>query len=146
MQLLIHYICIYRLPKFLGFDIIVSNMSRSYRKYKGLNHTWSDTKQGKAAKKLSHRQIRAKAKASEDGIELAKKCSRGNCYDGKSFSESEYECSASRRSHGYSPKRVKHCLFGKWLLESLDFDRIASNMSWSLHRNYSLMANSTRFW
>ena len=45
-------------------------MSRSYRKYYGLNHTWSDTKQGKAAKKISHRRTRAKAKASEDGVEL----------------------------------------------------------------------------
>ena len=81
MQLLIHYICIYRLPESLSFDIIVSIISRSYRKYKGLNHTWSDTKQGKAAKKLSHHRIRAKAKASEDGIELAKKCARGNCID-----------------------------------------------------------------
>lgn len=88
-------------------------MSRSYRKYKGLNHTWSDTKQGKVSKKLSHRQIRAKAKASEDGIELAKKCARGNLYDGKSFSEFVYEDGASRRSNGYSPKRVKHRLFGK---------------------------------
>lgn len=101
------------LPGFLGFDRISSIMSRSYRKYKGLNHTWSDTKQGKATKKISHRQIRAKAKASEDGIELAKKCARGNCYDGKSFSESDYEYMASKRSHGYSPKRVKHRLLGK---------------------------------
>ena len=70
-------------------------MSRSYRKYKGLNHTWSDTKQGKATKKISHRQIRAKAKASEDGVELAKKCARGNRYDGKSVSESDFEYMAS---------------------------------------------------
>lgn len=88
-------------------------MSRSYRKYFGLNHTWSDTKQGKAAKKISHRRTRAKAKASEDGVELAKKCARGNCYDGKSFSESDYEYMASKRSRGYSPKRVKHRLLGK---------------------------------
>lgn len=101
------------LPESLGFDRIASIMTRSYRKYKGLNHTWSVTKQGKAAKKLSHRQIRAKAKASEDGVELAKKCARGNCYDGKSFSESNYENSASRRSNGYSPKLVKHLLLGK---------------------------------
>ena len=88
-------------------------MSRSYRKYKGLNHTWSDTKQGKAIKKISHRQIRAKAKVSEDGIELAKKCAPGNRYDGKSFSESDYEYMASKRSRGYSAKRVKHRLLGK---------------------------------
>ena len=101
------------MPNPTPLDRIASIMSRSYRKYKGLNHTWSDTKQGKTTKKISRRQIRAKAKASEDGVELAKKCARGNCYDGKSFTESDYEYMASKRSHGYSPKRVKHRLLGK---------------------------------
>jgi hypothetical protein len=88
-------------------------MSRSYRKYQGLNHTQSDTKQGKVWKKLDRKRIRARAKVSEDGIELAKKCAPGNCYDGKSFSESDYEYMASKRSRGYSAKRVKHRLLGK---------------------------------
>lgn len=88
-------------------------MSRSYRKYQGLNHTWSDTKQGKAWKKQEHQRTRARAKVSEDGIELAKKCAPGNRYDGKSFSESDYEYMASKRSRGYSAKRVKHRLLGK---------------------------------
>ena len=89
------------------------SMSRSYRKYRGLSHTQSGTKQGKAWKKLDRKRARARAKVSEDGIELAKKCAPGNLYDGKSFSESDYEHIASKRSHGYSPKRVKHRLLGK---------------------------------
>ena len=88
-------------------------MSRSYRKYHGLNHTQSDTKRGKAWKKLDRKRARARAKVSEDGVELAKKCARGNLYDGESFSESVGEHIASKRSHGYSPKRVKHRLLGK---------------------------------
>lgn len=86
-------------------------MSRSYRKYSGLNHTWSDTKQGKAEKKISHQRIRARAKASEDGIEEAKRCARGNCYD--HLADADFEYMAKKRGHGYSPKRVKHRLLGK---------------------------------
>ena len=88
-------------------------MSRSYRKYHGLSHTQSNTKQGKAWKKIDRKRTRAQAKASEDGVELAKKCARGNLYVGKYFSESDYEYVASRRSLGYSPKRVKHRFLGK---------------------------------
>lgn len=88
-------------------------MSRSYRKYYGLSHTQSDTKQGKVWKKLDRKRVRARAKASEDGVEQAKKCARGNLYDGKSFSETDCEYIASKRSCGYSPKRVKHRLLGK---------------------------------
>ena len=88
-------------------------MSRSYRKYYSFSHIQSDTKQGKAWKKIDRRRTRAKAKVSEDGVELAKKCARGNLYVGKYFSESDYEYVASRRSPGYSPKRVKHHFLGK---------------------------------
>jgi hypothetical protein len=88
-------------------------MSRSYRKYRGLNHTQSDTKQGKAWKKLDRKRARARAKVSEDGVEQAKKCAPGNLYDGRSFTESDCEYMASKRSRGYSPKRVKHRLLGK---------------------------------
>lgn len=88
-------------------------MSRSYRNYKGLNHTYSDTKQGKVFKKLNRKRTRARAKVSEDGIELAKKCAPRNLYDGEFLNEDEYEYIASKRSHGYSPKRAKHRLLGK---------------------------------
>lgn len=88
-------------------------MSRSYRNYKGLNHTQSTTKQGKIFKKLNRKRTRARAKFSEDGLELAKKCAPGNLYDGGYLVEDEYEYIASRRSHGYSPKRAKHRLLGK---------------------------------
>lgn len=88
-------------------------MSRSYRKYRGLSHTQSDTKRGKAWKKLDIKRARARAKVSEDGIEQAKKCAPRNLYDGRSFSEPVCEYVASKRSRGYSPKRVKHRLLGK---------------------------------
>ena len=88
-------------------------MSRSYRKYRGLSHTQSNTKQGKAWKKIDRKRTRAQAKASEDGVELAKKCARGNYYGGNCFSEFDYEYIASRRSLGYSSKRVKHKIWGK---------------------------------
>lgn len=88
-------------------------MSRSYRKYRGLLHTESDTKQGKEWKKIQTRNTRAKAKQSEDGITEAKKCARGNCYDGECFTEENFKSESRRRSTGYSPQRVKHKLMGK---------------------------------
>ena len=88
-------------------------MSRSYRKYKGLNHTCSDMKFEKSMKVKRRKRLRSKAKVSEDGVELFKKCHRSNCYDGASFTERVYEEDAKRRSKGYSPKRVAHRLIGK---------------------------------
>lgn len=89
-------------------------MSRSVRKYKGLLHTQSNTKQGKVWKKLDRRRTRARAKVSEDGIEEAKRCARGNCYDGLwMVDDSELEDIAARRSPGYSKDRVRHRLLGK---------------------------------
>ena len=88
-------------------------MSRSYRKYKGLSHTCSDMRFQKSMKVKRRRGLRAKAKVSEDGVELLKKCHRSNCYDGGSFTEETYKEDAKRRSKGYSPKRVAHQLIGK---------------------------------
>lgn len=86
-------------------------MSRSVRKYQGLSHTQSDTKQGKAWKKIKRRRARARAKVSEDGIQEAKVCAKGNYYN--SFTEEDFEYIAGKHSDGYSPSRVKHRLQGK---------------------------------
>lgn len=88
-------------------------MSRSYRKYKGLSHTQSDTKQGKSIKRIYHKQVRARAKSGEDGLTAAQRCHPSNCYDGACFTAQVYRDIATRRSEGYSEKRVEHKLMGK---------------------------------
>lgn len=87
-------------------------MSRSYRKYKGLGHNMSHSKQGKAWKKIWTQQDRARAKAMDDDNVVPRPCHKSNCYDGK-VTDKDFEWFASRRSEGYSRERKKHKFWGK---------------------------------
>lgn len=87
-------------------------MSRSYRKYHGLNHTQSGTKRGKAWKKIWKQQDRARMKAMDDDDAVPPPCHKSNCYDGK-LTDEDFEYMAKRRSKGYSAKRMKHKFWGK---------------------------------
>ena len=88
-------------------------MSRSIRHFKGLNHTWSDTKMGKKEKRLLHSMVRAKLKDDFEAFKpIAKKCSKFRGYDGENWNEvSDFDL--MNRSRGYDAKRVLHKRHGK---------------------------------
>ena len=87
-------------------------MSRSRRKYRGLGHNQSHTKQGKAWKQIWKQQGRARVKAMDDDDAVPPPCHKSNCWDGN-LTDEDFEDIASRRSKGYSPKRMKHKFWGK---------------------------------
>ena len=85
-------------------------MSRSIRKYKGLRHNWYNGKD----RQIRHQAVRAYIKEhGEDAAPVARKCHKSNHYDGWISNEDDAKDIASRRSEGYSHKRVIHRLFGK---------------------------------
>lgn len=88
-------------------------MSRSYRKYSGLNHTQSDTKQGKALKRQRLRETRRKLKLDAEGYApLGRKCHKNNFYDKCVINGAEEEW-LQYRSEGYKIERLSHKLRGK---------------------------------
>lgn len=88
-------------------------MSRSIRHFKGLNHTWSNTKMGKKAKQQSHSSMRARLKDDFESVKpIAKKCSKSRCYDGKGW-DVVSDLDMRNRSQGYDAKRILHKRHGK---------------------------------
>ena len=90
-------------------------MSRSVRKYNGLSHTWSDTKQGKRTKVKGRRVLRARLKSDFEANEpIGRKCHKCNMWDGRIMGRMEYaDYEAKKKGHGYDPRRKLHKLFAK---------------------------------
>ena len=88
-------------------------MSRSFRHFHGLNHTFSDTKMGKQMKHHSHSQIRAQLKENfEEAKPIGKMCSKFRGYDHLSY-EKAAKKELKNRSEGYDPWRIVHQWKGK---------------------------------
>ena len=64
-------------------------------------------------KKNFRKQVRAKAKVSEDGIEMAKKCTPSKKNIRKRITNETCEKEAASKSQGYSAKRVAHKKYAK---------------------------------
>ena len=83
-------------------------MSRSYRKYAGLDHSWC------AEKRINHKKLRARAK--DEGADASpdlRRCHKSNCYDGMMNNDDAAKYWAARRSQDYDWRRVQHQWRGK---------------------------------